>query len=259
MFGLLVVDSFFTAGTAMLLLLVSWRQIGSYSTALGAALVYLLNYAVPNLRLAGLVDAGEGFFLMLLVWALFKEKYWILPLCGALGALAKESFVPFMIMFTLAWWLLSRGKAARPVYLGVGTVCGWVSALTSLVVLHWSIAHVFQSPMQFGMQLHQNTAYSRSLLDSLADRQLWYIFIWLLPLSIPRLNVFSRRWRWATAATAVTALAMNTWYGGAPGTLGRALFSIAGPLLSASVAVLLFSRADSAASVKKPLLHNSAL
>jgi len=221
--------------------LVVWRQLGSYSIALGSAFIYMVNYAVPNLRLAGLVDAGEGCFLMLAVWAVLEEQFWVLPVCGVLGALAKESYAPFLIVFTLSWWLLSRGKFARPVYFGICTISAWVATLTSLVVLHWQLAHVLQSPLAFGAQFHQNFDYFTDFLSSLADRQLWYIFVWLLPLSIPKLNVFSRNWRWATAATAVTAMAMHLWYGGAPGTLGRALFSIAGPLLSASVAVLLFS------------------
>ena len=90
MFGLLIVDAFFTAATAMLLLVLVFRMLGSYQIALGSALIYLLNFAVSNLRLAGLVDAGEGFFLMLMVWALFDEQYWLLPICGALGAATKN-------------------------------------------------------------------------------------------------------------------------------------------------------------------------
>ncbi|HEX8925524.1 MAG TPA: hypothetical protein VF786_07000, partial [Terriglobales bacterium] len=241
MFGLLISDSLFTTGTAMLLLLTVWRLLGSYSSALGAALIYLLNYAVPNLRLAGLVDAGEGFFLMLMVWALLEEKHSLLPICGLFGALAKESFAPFLIVFTISWWLFSRPAILRATNFWVCVISSWVAAIASLVAVRWHYAHSFQSPMQLGAQLHRNTAYFAHLFASIADRQLWYIFIWLLPLSLVKLRNFPRNWRWATAATAIAAAAMNSWHGAAPGTLGRALFSIAGPLLSASVAVLLFT------------------
>jgi hypothetical protein len=40
------------------------------------------------------------------------------------------------------------------------------------------------------------------------------------------------------------ALLMNAYYGGPPGTVGRAMFSIGGPILSLSVAVLLCRPAD---------------
>jgi hypothetical protein len=247
MLGLLVVNSFFTAFTALLLVTVVCRQLGSYPTALGAALLFLLNFAVPNLRLAGFVDAGEAFFLMLLVWTLFDERYWLLPLIGILGATAKESFVPFLIVFTLAWWLSSRKSLRAPHPAAVWMVASWLAALATLTSLQWKITHVFRSPLRFGLDLRGDTPYFTHFLNSFRDRNLWYIFIWLLPLGLFRLNRLPRNWRIATAATCVAAFALDAYYGGEPGTIGRALFSIAGPLLSAAVALLLFTEA------KRPL------
>ena len=241
MFGLLVVDSFFTAFTALLLVTVVCGQLGSYTVGLGAALLFLLNFAVPNLRLAGFVDAGEAFFLMLLVWALFERRYWMLPIAGILGATAKESFVPFLMVFTLAWWLSSRRSLRHPLPAALWIATSWFAALAALATLQWKITHVFRSPLRFGLEMHGNTAYLAHFLSSFRDRNFWYIFFWLLPLGLFRLNRLPRNWRIATAATCVTAFALDAYYGGAPGTIGRALFSIAGPLLSASVALLLFT------------------
>jgi hypothetical protein len=245
MFGLLVVNSLFVALTATILLIVVCQELGNYTVALGSALIYLLNFAVPNLRLVGLIDAGEGFFIMLLVWSLFKERYWTLPLWGILGAMAKESFVPFLMVFTVSWWLCSRKGLRSQLSSAAWMVASWFAALTSLTVLQWSITHVFRSPLRFGLDLHHNSTYLAHFLSSFADRNLWYIFFWLLPLSLFRLNHFPRSWRVATAATSITAFALDGYYGGNPGTIGRALFSIAGPLLSASVAQLLFTGVSS--------------
>jgi uncharacterized membrane protein len=242
MFGLLVVDSFFTAFTALLLVTVVCGQLGSYTVGLGAALLFLLNFAVSNLRLAGFVDAGEAFFLMLLVWALFERRYWMLPIAGILGATAKESFVPFLMVFTLAWWLSSRRSLRHPLPAALWIATSWFAALAALATLQWKITHVFRSPLRFGLEMHGNTAYVAHFLSSFRDRNFWYIFFWLLPLGLFRLNRLPRNWRIATAATCVTAFALDAYYGGAPGTIGRALFSIAGPLLSAAVALLLFTR-----------------
>lgn len=241
MFGLLVVDSFFTAFTALLLVTVACRQFGNYPIALGAALLFLLNFAVPNLRLAGFVDAGEAFFLMLLVWALFDERYWMLPIAGILGATAKESFVPFLMVFTLAWWLASRKTMRHAQAAAAWIAASWLAALATLTAVQWSITHVFRSPLRFGLDLRGDTPYFSHFLSSFSDRNFWYIFFWLLPLGLVRLNRLPRNWRIATAATCVTAFALDAYYGGQPGTIGRALFSIAGPLLSASVAMLLFN------------------
>lgn len=70
MFGLLVADSLFVSGTAVLIVILGNRQLGRSAAGLVGALLYLVNFAVPNLRLVGLVDAGEGFFLLALLWCL---------------------------------------------------------------------------------------------------------------------------------------------------------------------------------------------
>ena len=246
MFSLLVVNSLFVAATVTILLVVTDREVGSYSIGLGAALIYLLNFAVPNLRLMGFIDAGEGFFLMLLVWALLQERYWVLPLLGIVGATAKETFVPYLVVFSLVWWLSSRKTQREPRSAAVWMGTSWVAALASLAVLQWAITGVYRSPLRFGMELHENSAYLGHFFRSLADRNLWYIFFWLLPLSLFRLNRLPRNWKFAAAAASVTAFVLDAYYGGAPGTIGRTLFSVVGPLLSAAVAVLLFSDSGSA-------------
>jgi hypothetical protein len=245
MFSLLAVDALFVAGTALILLMVVECQLGSYSIALGSALLYMLNFAVPNLRLAGMIDAGEGFFMMLLVWMLWQKKYWALPLLGAVGATAKESFVPFLMVFSFTWWLCSRKQLGRPRQAGAWMVTSWVAALASLTALHWRMTGAYESPLAFGIGLHENDAYFSHSVRSLGDRNLWYIFVWLLPLGLVRLKRFPLNWRVATAATSATAFAMDAYYGGEPGTIGRALFTVSGTLLTASVSVLLFSETDS--------------
>ncbi len=255
MFGLLIVDAFFTAATAMLLLVLVFRMLGSYQIALGSALIFLLNFAVSNLRLAGLVDAGEGFFLMLMVWALFDEQYWLLPICGALGAATKESFVPFVIVFTVSWWIYSRKVTRTPLMTAGWIVSSWAAALASLALVQWHVRGTFKSPATFGTEMHQNPAHLHHLLTTLADRNPWYVFFWLLPLGLIKLKQFPRAWLVATAATGVTVFALDAYVSADPrigaGSVGRAMFSVAGPLLSASVAVLIFSGGTNSDPLKR--------
>lgn len=244
MFGLLVANALCVAATVTALLLVICRRVGSYTVALGSALFYLLNFAVPNLRLVGLVDAGEALFLMLVVWSLSEQRDWTLPIWAVLGATAKESFAPFMIVFTFSWWLCSRKAPRRRASSAAWMVASWFAALASLAVLQWSITGVYRSPLQFGLGMHRNTAYLAHFVASLGDHDMWYTACWLLPLSLFRLKRLPREWRVATAITCISAFALDAYYGGGPGTIGRALFSIAGPLLSASVALFLFAPAS---------------
>ena len=245
MFGLLVANSLFVAGTAILIVVLGGRKLGSSAVGLVGALLYLVNFAVPNLRLVGLVDAGEGFFLLALLWSLSEFELWILPVIAVLGALTKESFIPFSIVFTSAWWLSTRldrnpDRSRLSVnYLSSAAriLSSWLLSTAAMIGLQWSITGTYVSPLQFGLALHRGGGYP--FMASLQDRNFWYIFLWLLPLAIPNLKRFPKSWLIPVGATCAMAFLLDAYFGGAPGTVGRALFSIAGPALSLSSALLL--------------------
>jgi hypothetical protein len=234
-FALLTANSLFVAGTALLIVLLGTRIL-RYQVGVVGALLYLLNFAVPNLRLVGLIDSGEGFFLLALYWILLDERFWLLPIIAALGALTKESVIPFSVVFTAAWWMVVRKRLASPVGLAAWIALSWIASLGTLMALHDSIGGHFESPLAFAKTLQGNYAYFSQFTSSIWDRNLWYVFVWLLPLAIPKLANFPKSWLIPTAATALTAFILDGFYSGAYGTVGRALFSIAGPLLALSCA-----------------------
>ena len=242
MFGLLVADSLFVAVTAMLIVVLGNRKLGSGVGLLGA-LLYLVDFAVPNLRLVGLVDAGEGFFLLALLWSLSESKLWALPVIGVLGALTKESFIPFSAVMTAAWWLTMRsdqGRDQKQDWENAGWIMlGWLFSLAAMIGVQWTIAGRFVSPLEFGLGLHAGEHYVAHFIASIRDRNLWYIFIWLLPTAIPNLKRLPKSWLLPVGAACVMAFVLDAYFGGAPGTVGRALFSIASPVLSLSSALLL--------------------
>lgn len=247
MFGLLVADSLFVAGTAVMIVILGVGQLRlqlqSPAVGLVGALLYLLNFAVPNLRLVGLVDSGEGFFLLAVLWSLSEGELWALPVIAMLGALTKESFVPFSIVLTSAWWFSTQaGRNRRPATFlpeAVWILLSWALSLIAMIALQWTITGRFVSPLAFGLALHGGGDYLGSFAASLSDRNLWYVFFWLVPTAIPNLKRFPRTWVIPVAATCAMAFVLNGYFGGAPGTIGRALFSIAGPVLSLSSALLL--------------------
>lgn len=239
--GLLVANSLLTASTAFLLLLVAYAQLGDYVLALLGAALYLLNFATANLRLAGLIDSGEGFFLMAIVWSLFSGRMYLLPLWAVLGALSKETFVPFAIVFGGTWWLVAnrRDRASRNQLIWIGAMA--FVALSTVTVLQAVISGHLIWPWAFAWSMDSRSNYAANLVASLLDRNFWYVYAWLLPLGVWRLHRLPSAWVWASATTALSAFALNAYYEGQPGTVGRAVFSIAGPLLSLSVAILLGS------------------
>ena len=250
MFGLLMADSLFVAGTAVLIVVLGSgqlgnRQLGNPAAGLVGSLLYLVSFAVPNLRLVGLVDAGEGFFLLALIWSLSELELWALPVIAVFGALSKESFIPFSVVLTFAWWFVVRGDLRRDrgkdrTFPDLAWIVGsWLAGVIAIVGLQWSVSGSFESPLRFGLDLHRGHDYAGHLIQSLYDRNLWYVFVWLLPTAIPNLKRLPKSWLVPVGATSVMAFVLDAYYGGAPGTVGRALFSIAGPVLSLSSALFL--------------------
>jgi len=244
MFGLLVANSLFVAATALLIVLLGTRQLDRYAVSLVASLLYLLNFAVPNLRVTGGVDAGEGFFLLALLWSLSELHLWALPLVALFGALTKETFVPFSIVFMAAWWLVVRKGLASPGQSLIWIITSSAVSLVTTTVLQWRIVGHFVGPVEFAAGLHGNHDYLRHFASSLWDQNFWYIFFWLLPVAIPNLKTFPKSWLVPTGAASVLAFVLDGYYGGAPGTVGRALFSVAGPILSLSAAAFLVGGMD---------------
>lgn len=252
MFGLLVADSLFVAATGVLIVIIGGGMLGNPAAGLVAALLYMANFAVPNLRLIGLVDAGEGFFVLALLWSLSERKLWLLPVIALLGALAKESFIPFGIVLTSAWWLstrtarstdrsgehrLVRNSSASD---AVWILASWMLSVGTIIVLHRLITGNYENPLRFGVALERGGG--NHFAVSLLDRNLCYIFLWLLPAAIPNLKRFPRSWLIPIGAACAVSLVLDSYFGGTPAAgsaWGRALFSIAGPLLSLSAAFTL--------------------
>ena len=241
LFGFLVVNSLFAATTALLISIIGESLLMDSSAALFASALYLLNFAVSNAHLAALVDAGEAFFLMAVIVSMFYQRWLLLPLFGMLGALTKESSVPFSILMAVTWCLTSPDIARRRrnaiwVAMMVVAECAAVISLQSAISGHlvW--------PWAFAAGLNSHTNYAANLGHSLLDRSSWYILVWLLPLGLVRIRKFPREWVGSAAVASACALILNAYHstvGGGGGGVGRYIFDIAGPLLSLSAAAYL--------------------
>ena len=237
-FGLLMANALFCATTACLIASIGNRLIGDPGTALFGAALYLLSFTVPNLQLAGLIDSGEACFLTALTWSLLTGRWYLLPLWGLFGALAKETFVPFSCVFAFTWWLIERrqtgfqGSRLKWIValgiVGLGTVMAVHTAVIGHLRWPWSIAGQARSPVNFFV----------ALWHCLTERSFWYMFGWLIPLGVWRLKFFPRPWLAAAISTSILAIILGA-YSNAGGTVGRATFNIIGPLLSLSVALLI--------------------
>ena len=236
-----MVNSFFVAGVAYLTSVVGYAHLRSYPVALFGAALYILNFASPNAQLAGLVDAGEPFFLIALVASMYFERWWLLPIFGVLGTLTKESFVPFSLTMAGTWWLCSRESGRHRTRGALWIAVMTVVEFATMTVLQSSVTDQLTWPWNFALGLNTHSNHAMNFLVSLTDKNSWYVLIWLLPLGLLRIRQFPRPWVWTAASASLVALLLSAYstVTGREGGPGRYIFNVAGPLLSLSVASFL--------------------
>src|SRR6266536_568641 len=192
-----------------------------------------------------------------LTWSLLTGKRYQLPMWGVLGALAKETFVPFSCVFAFTWWLMER-RQTRP---GLSQLnwaqFKWIAALAvvglaTVMTIHSAVAGQLEWPWDIASQARAPVNFFIALWNCLTERSFWYVFGWLIPLGIWRLKYFPTPWLVASLSTSAVAILLGA-YSNAGGTVGRATFNIIGPLLSLSVALLIARPSDYLAPVKSEL------
>jgi hypothetical protein len=235
--------------TALLFLLRIGRMLSlSATAALLASLLYLLNFNVANGQLIGYVDAGESLLYAVLIWALLSKRWYLLPLVGILGALAKEGFVPVATAFSLGWCLSGclsdpgrRVKIVWPILLGI-------AGISSYAAIRWALS---SGAVSMGGDFSTMTRGFHQPFD----KSLTYGFIWLLPLALVRIREFPRDWIVATLCGLAAIAFLVSWTNSATGMV-RYAFSLGGGLLSLSAALALEKMVSSQSGL--PLARGSA-
>ncbi len=240
--ALLISTSIFCATTACLLVAIGIRVTGNLTVALLAAVLYLVNFAVPNFQLAAMIDVGEACFILAVTLTLFGDRWRLLSLWGLLGALAKETFLPLAGVLALVWWYAERKRDDRIPRLR-SIIAMIVVALGTIIVLRLAIAGTLAGSDIFS-QTHAASGLYSGFAGVIFSRTFWYVFVWLLPLGLVRLRRLPWPWVLASIFSALTALALGV-YRDIGGNVARPMFNVLGPLLSLSVAILLTGSAAS--------------
>jgi hypothetical protein len=238
LFGLLMANALFCATTACLIVSIGKTVLDDMGAAMFGAALYLLSFNIPNMQLAGLIDSGEACFLAAVTWSLLNGKWYLLPVWGFLGALAKETFVPFSCLIAFTWWFMERRQGRVE-----SSPLKWIVALAAIglatvMAVHSSVSGEFKWPWQIAGQARAPVNLFVALWHCLTEPSFWYVFGWLLPLGVWRLKLFPKSWVVPGITTSVFAILLGA-YSNAGGTVGRATFNIIGPLLSLSVAALI--------------------
>ncbi|MBI3443813.1 MAG: hypothetical protein HY055_00205 [Magnetospirillum sp.] len=231
--ALLVVNAGFCAAAALVLYIMGTGVLGGTRHGLAAAFLFLVNFNTANLYLSGLVDSAEICLLSLVLMALWRGRWGLLPLLGLFGGAAKETFVGFAGLLAGGWWLAGlahHGLRPRLIMavaaMGIGALAVVIalwSGLSGHLVLPGGIAESYLAERTLIQRLGDLAAY-------LSSRAFWYTFAWLLPLAALGARSLPREFLWAAAVSLAGALFMAAW-ANAGDNIGRPLFAAAGPIM----------------------------
>jgi hypothetical protein len=233
--ALLISNAIFCATSACLIVAIGLQLKPSPANGMLGAALYLLNFAVMNLYLPAMVDAGEACALLAVTVTLLSRRWWLLVIWGALGTLAKETFVPLAAVFSVTWWYVENRRSPDR-WLRVFPIAAMV---LECVALFFVLRIIFAgAPQSIFAETHASGTGFGGRLNVFFSLTLWYVFIWLLPLGVLRLKKLPRPWVIASICAAITALALGM-YRDIGGNVARPLFSVLGPMLSLSAATWL--------------------
>jgi uncharacterized membrane protein len=239
-FAILIINSAFVAISAYLLIILTLKIMGDYAIALLSALFYLLNYNISNLQLSGLVDSAEGCMILAVILALVVGRWALLLPLGIIGALAKETFVPLAGSLALIYWLLAEAPRDRRIIQLAWVISMGLGGLITVVTIQSVISGHLVFPWAIIASEKGSQNLFSSILSSLANKNLWFIFLWLLPLGLVKLRYLPRPLVYACAGSAAIALILGGW-NNSGGNIGRPIFETFGPILTISLAYFIYS------------------
>ncbi len=236
--GLLVVNSFFVAWAAVLLMSIAARVVANDKVAPIASFLYLLTFNITNFQLAGLVDSVEGWAMLAITWALFNERWRYVPLIGIAGALGKETTLALVLPFCIAWasQLARDRKRFRPA--AIATAALLVAQLSTLVILRFALTGDLVMPWELANSDRKFTSLSGAVSGVLFNHELLYTFAWLLPLGLLRVRQLPAAWIISSAASLATIMLLGVVWG-VGGNVSRPAFSAVAPILTVSAAIWL--------------------
>ncbi len=245
-FALLIVNSIFCAGAALFVSMLAYMLSASSSAGAVAALAYLLNFTVPNYHLSGLVDSADGFWFVLLAWALLSRKWMIVPAIGLVAGLTKETFIPIGLVFAGSWVLSESSPQRAKKVLAVVAMA--VVGLITVLVVRSSIDHTLVLPWNIVSQERSaEGSFIHNLLLVATEWNLWLTIIWL-PFVFFAAKYVPRAWCRGALAAAMVTIALSAWNDAgreaarplvSAGNVARPLFDVVGSLFAVSFAVTL--------------------
>ncbi len=235
--SLLIVNAAFTAATAVVLVHLAVAIGQDYAVALVAPFLYLSSYVVVNYHLAGVIDSAEAFFLAAVLLGLVQDRWCSAAILTAVGAVAKETIVPFGLCGMAVWWTAERIRGRNVSRHAAASLIG---ATVASVAVPAACRLLVEAPAyeKHTLSWENLVGLPAALIDCLCARANIFTFALLLPLGIPRLKKIPPALLAASASMAVLATLLGA-YAEIGKNLYRPWFHTFGPVLVLSSSIFL--------------------
>lgn len=233
--SLLCVNAFFLSCAALLLLFLALHLKLGKTASILAPFLFLTGFPIANEYLSGLVDAGEAFFIMVLIVCVAKKKWVYCPVIILVSALAKETTVLFGSTFLFVSWLadfvVAEKKDYRPLpFIGLSVL----AAAISVPVIRTLVGGELYSVHDFHSEQLKNIFHN--LATILTAGTLTYTFIFLLPAGIYHALRMPAWFLYGSIAMGAVSVLCGA-YAGIGGNMCRPLYDTIAPLFCISAAV----------------------
>jgi hypothetical protein len=225
-FSLLLVNSFLTALSAMMILKISLRVTKNIEYSLVSCMFFLLNFNVINFYLVGSIDSGYGFSMLLVVYCLECNKWSFLPLIAIVGCIAKEVFLPIGSSMILGWLVYDfyRNKHIEIIKVASFILFMIAGAITviSLDIYMGGNTYLYWDDLI----KRTNPAFFDSNITSFLSNSIKFIFTigWVLILAIPGLKKLPANIVISSIFSCSAAIFLGWWVGVGGADYARFIF-----------------------------------
>ena len=240
-FSLLVVNSFFTALSTLLILKMSFRITKNYEYSIISSIFFLLNFNVINFYLVGSVDSAYGLLCLLLIYSLQFNKWGILPFIAIIGCSIKEVFLPIGISLILGW--LAHEYYIKKKILPMHLIFSILFMLSGIVTLISIDAYINKNIYLLweNLQSITNPTSQEFNTSSIVGELVRFIFTlgWIILLAIPSLKKLPQNLVSSTLLACLVAISLGWWVGVGGADYARFMFVPGAFLFSVGSAISL--------------------
>lgn len=235
--SLLVVNSFFVSLTALVLIEISKELHIEPKLTLLSAFIYMVSFPVLNGHLIGLVDAGEGFFIAVLILMVLRNHWFLVSIITMASALVRETTPIFMGVYLISWWFLQRVLLKDQNSKGIFY---WLFAIVLGVMAIYLIKFIVGGDPYAGHEfsLEILSQVPGRLIDLVKSKTLIYTFSYLLPIGLLGIKQVPKALVVSSCCMGAAAILLGA-YGGIGSNISRPLFNTMGPMLIISSTMFL--------------------